>query len=71
MDRPLIRLPDGLYRVEHGSVCAGFVIEDGRVVRCAPILRKRMDFWVRRSRRCAELRVVTDNEMTRGFKDEH
>jgi len=31
---------DGLYQVTVGSLCAGFVIEGGKVVRCAPVLRK-------------------------------
>lgn len=47
-------MTDGLYRVEYGSICAGFVVRDGRVVRCAPILRKWMKgkkdwpFWAER-----------------------
>lgn len=36
---------DGLYRVERGTLCAGFVIEGGRVTRCAPILRRRLAYW--------------------------
>ncbi len=38
-------MKDGLYRVEWGSICAGFVVERGKVTRCAPILRKRLAFW--------------------------
>ena len=41
----VVAMPDGLYRVETPCLCAGFVIAAGRVVRCAPILRKRMDYW--------------------------
>jgi hypothetical protein len=37
---------DGLYRVETNSICAGFVIEGGRVTACAPILRKRFGYWM-------------------------
>jgi hypothetical protein len=37
--------PDGLYRVTTSYLCAGFVIADGRVTHCAPILRKRLDYW--------------------------
>jgi hypothetical protein len=37
---------DGLYRVDTGYLCAGFVVERGKVVRCAPILRKRLAYWV-------------------------
>jgi len=38
---------DGLYRVTTATVCAGFVVEHGRVVACAPILRRRLDYWRR------------------------
>lgn len=37
--------PDGLYRVTYKGVCAGFIVESGKVVRCAPILRKRWLYW--------------------------
>jgi hypothetical protein len=37
---------DGLYRVDYRALCAGFVVEAGRVTRCAPILRKRLAFWM-------------------------
>lgn len=36
----------GLYRVETPYLCAGFVVEDGRVTECAPILRKRLAHWL-------------------------
>lgn len=36
---------DGLYRVQTRHLCAGFVVEGGRVTMCAPILRKRLDYW--------------------------
>ena len=38
-------MQDGLYRVTTSYLCAGFVIECGRVKLCAPILRKRLDYW--------------------------
>jgi hypothetical protein len=40
-------LPDGLYRVTTRYLCAGFVVEGGKVKRsrCAPILRKRLAYW--------------------------
>lgn len=37
---------DGLYRVVTPYLCAGFFVEDGRVTDCAPILRKRISYWV-------------------------
>lgn len=38
---------DGLYRVTTPYLCAGFVLRDGKVVECAPILRKRIRYWMR------------------------
>jgi hypothetical protein len=32
---------DGLYQVTRGAICAGFVVTDGRVRECAPVLRAR------------------------------
>lgn len=42
-----VRIADGLYQVVTRAFVAGFVVERGIVVRCAPILRKKIDFWVR------------------------
>lgn len=39
-------LADGLYRVVTRYLCAGFVIENGTVVKCAPILKKRIRYWM-------------------------
>jgi len=36
---------DGLYRVTTKHLCAGFVVEAGAVTRCAPILRRRLEYW--------------------------
>ena len=36
---------DGLYRVTTAYLCAGFVVENGRVVACAPILRRKLSYW--------------------------
>ena len=45
-------LEDGLYQVKTGTFCAGFVVEGGRVERCAPILRARLyDYWMGRAKR--------------------
>jgi hypothetical protein len=38
-------MDDGLYRVVTPRLCAGFVVEHGRVVACAPILRRRLAYW--------------------------
>jgi hypothetical protein len=44
---------DGLYRVTTRYFCAGFVVEDGRVTLCAPILRRRLTYWRTVARRVA------------------
>ena len=36
---------DGLYQVTTSYFCAGFIIKDGVLVHCAPILRKKFDHW--------------------------
>ena len=38
-------MADGLYRVTTSYLCAGFVVEGGKVTRCAPIMRKRLAYW--------------------------
>ena len=40
------RFKDGLWRVECGSFTAGFVVNDGRVTRIAPCLRRAFDIFV-------------------------
>jgi hypothetical protein len=42
---------DGLYRVVTPHLCAGFVVEGGRVTLCAPILRRRLAYWMTVARR--------------------
>lgn len=44
-------MTDGLYQVTTGYLCAAFVIEDGAVVACAPILRGKLDYWKTVSRK--------------------
>lgn len=46
-------LPDGLYRVttpNENGFCAGFVVENHRVIACAPILRKNFRYWEKTAR---------------------
>jgi hypothetical protein len=38
-------MKNGLYRVVTSYFCAGFVLDKGRVIACAPILRKRIEYW--------------------------
>ena len=39
-------LRDGLYQVTTNYLCAGFEVEGGVVTRCAPILRRRLAYWM-------------------------
>lgn len=39
-------MKDGLYRVTTRYLCAGFVVENGKITACAPILRKRLSYWI-------------------------
>lgn len=39
-------MDDGLYRVVTSHFVAGFVMKDGRITVCAPILRKRIGYWM-------------------------
>lgn len=38
-------MKDGLWRVKTHYFCAGFVMKNNRLVKCAPILRKRFNCW--------------------------
>jgi hypothetical protein len=38
-------LTDGLYMVTTSYLCAGFEVRNGVVTLCAPILRKRLEYW--------------------------
>lgn len=44
-------MEDGLYQVTTRYLCAGLVIEGGHVVHCAPILRKKLQYWLTQARR--------------------
>jgi hypothetical protein len=39
-------MKDGLYRVVTYWFVAGFVMRRGAVVRCAPILARRLNYWI-------------------------
>jgi len=38
-------MKDGLYQVTTHYLCAGFIIKDGIITECAPILRKKIEYW--------------------------
>lgn len=44
MATPVLR--DGLWQVTTRYLCAGFVVGDGHVVMCAPILRRALAYWM-------------------------
>jgi hypothetical protein len=46
----MISLKDGLYVVNHGTTTAGFVVREGKVTVCAPILRKNIEFFARKAK---------------------
>jgi hypothetical protein len=52
-------LEDGTWQVDVGGVCASFVVLDGEVIKCAPILRRSFPFWVALAKR------VPDNKPLR------
>lgn len=39
-------MSDGLYQVTTPYLCAGFVVEEGRVTMAAPILRRKLRYWM-------------------------
>lgn len=41
-----VRLRDGLWAVVEERWVAGFIVEGGKVVECAPYLRSRLSYWV-------------------------
>jgi hypothetical protein len=38
-------LQDGLWQVDVGGICGDFVVKNGKVVQCAPILRRSFAYW--------------------------
>jgi len=42
----MIQLKDGLYMVQTGQICAGFVVRNGKVTVCPPILRKKIGYFM-------------------------
>ena len=42
-------LRDGVYQVCTDQITACFVVRNGWIVECAPILTRRIDYWVLRA----------------------
>ena len=38
---------DGLYQVIENRICAGFLIENGKLKYCAPYLRRNFLYWLK------------------------
>lgn len=38
-------MKDGLYLVTTPFLCAGFMVENGIITHCAPILKKKIEYW--------------------------
>jgi len=47
-------MKDGVYQVTTKYLCAGFVIKDGKVVACAPILKKNLTYWITIAKRIGD-----------------
>lgn len=41
-----VALRNGLWRVTRGTLCAGFVVSEGLITRYAPVLRKKLVYWI-------------------------
>jgi len=38
-------MKNGLYQVTTNYLCAGFIIKDGKIIHCAPILWNKIEYW--------------------------
>ena len=62
-------MKDGLYQVNWRGVCAGFVVENGEVTHCAPILRRRFAFFSRLAKRISSETKTTTERQTNDRND--
>lgn len=54
-------MQDGLYQVTTKYFCAGFEVKNGKIINCAPILKKRIEYWKTVSKR-VEVEFKKDNK---------
>jgi len=47
-------MEDGFYQVTTPYLCAGFIVENNRIIRCAPILKKNINYWKSKAKRIME-----------------
>jgi len=52
-------MKDGLYQVTTNYLCAGFVMQKGKVFSCAPILRNRFNYWKTIAKEVKEMSDIT------------
>lgn len=50
-------LPDGAYQVTTKYLCAGFIVKDSKIIECAPILYKKLKYWM-----TIAVKISRDNE---------
>jgi hypothetical protein len=43
-------LADGVYQVREKQFVAGFTVKDGKIDQCAPILKRKLGYWIRRAK---------------------
>ena len=43
-------MKDGLYQVIYKGICAGFEIKNDKIIKCAPILKNKIQFWKKLAR---------------------
>ena len=54
---------EGLYRICTPRLCAGFVLREGKVIACAPVLRRRLAYW---RKIAASIEADTSAELEKG-----
>lgn len=57
-------MQDGLYQVTTKFFCAGFEIRGGKVTACAPILRRRIDYWMKIAKPVSSKIFLQENQCT-------
>lgn len=48
-------LPDGLYQVRAKYFEASFEIKNGAIIRCAPILKRNLTYWITKAERIGDV----------------
>ena len=66
-------MKDGLYQVTYQNICAGFVVAEGKVSACAPLLRRNFSYWKTKAQLITAKRKGTspNDPNTRRKRDDH